>query len=76
MSTKPLQILDIGDESIDWTNVLPLSHYIAKRLKRRSLYDTWDDYNQTQECELLDRARQAFAYQLAKARVSQKKGDS
>lgn len=63
-----LTVLDIGDESIDWTNVLPLSHYIAKRITRKSKGKSVDE-------ELLDRARQAFAWQLARARLIQKKGE-
>ncbi len=63
--TRKLTPLDIGDESIDWTNVLPLSHYIVKRLKRK---DKDND-------ELLNRAREAFAWQLTRARLLQKKGE-
>ena len=63
-----LTILDIGDESIDWTNVLPLSHYIAKRLTKKANGKHVDE-------ELLDRARQAFAWQMVKARKFQKKGE-
>lgn len=70
MIRKPLDILDIGDESIDWTNVLPLSHYIAKKISRKSRHGIGFD-----EEKLLSGARRALRWQLDTAPELQGKGD-